>query len=202
MRFRLNALVSTSASLQNSDPVHATIPRWNGDAVGAIPSEPTACSNDATRVSGTLSTTRFCAIVVRSVPSPYSSAQSAIRRSSDGRRRPAATENRVGETGLPLRVNAHVVAEVLGRRVFLRDRGIERESEPMIQLREKPVSRPTLREEEILHASLGPAHAEYIRIAEDARDRFRDGDHLIPLDERVEADRHVGTGGEAATDSQ
>ena len=39
-------------------------------------------------------------------------------------------------------------------------------------------------------------------IAEDARDRFRDGDHLIPLDERVQADRHVRASGEAATDSQ
>ena len=67
---RAKPLVSVSASLQNSLPVQATVPRRNGEASRRSPAAAASRSSWAARAAGTFTTTRFCMVVARSSPEP------------------------------------------------------------------------------------------------------------------------------------
>ena len=76
-RSTARALVSTMASLQNSIPVQAIVPRRNSDGSASrscAASSPTSGSTDA---AGTSRISSFCSTVVRTRPEPYACASRA-----------------------------------------------------------------------------------------------------------------------------
>jgi len=94
-----------------------------------------------------------------------------------------------------------MVAKLLRRHEFLRDTGVERISEPSVDLRQEALGRPSLREEQYFMRALADSRGGYPSL-ERSRHRFRDGHHLIPVHERVEADREMRARREATANAK
>ena len=77
---RANPFVSARASLQNSVPVQATVPRRKAEPPVVRPAPLSARSSALSLPRGTLRTSRFCITVARSIPFPKRSAASATAR--------------------------------------------------------------------------------------------------------------------------
>jgi len=90
-----------------------------------------------------------------------------------------------------LRVDAHVIAvDVLGR---ILGRGLcQAEAEPTLELGLEALDRPAVAQEQELQARLLPILAEHAAVAEDLGDPADHRQHLVPADERVEAEGEVG----------
>lgn len=71
------ALVSTMASLQNSMPVQAMVPRRKVEGLALRSSASRDSTSESTRPSSTSRTIIFCSTVVRTRPEPCASARSA-----------------------------------------------------------------------------------------------------------------------------
>src|SRR5579883_1325455 len=97
---RAKDLVSVRASLQNSEPVQATVPRTKEEVSTGRPLAARSRTTELTQDSGMLIKRRFCIGVVRTWASPWRSVRSAARRSCAGVTRPRTTlapmENRPG----------------------------------------------------------------------------------------------------------
>ena len=76
-RSAARCLVSTIASLQNSIPVQAIVPRRNADGATSRSRVASSSASSVTRSSGTSRMSSFCWAVVRTRPDPYASARSA-----------------------------------------------------------------------------------------------------------------------------
>ena len=79
------------ASLQNSAPVQAIVPRTNGEASVRSPASRSSRATASAWRSGTCGISRFCMIVVRSSPAPKQSARFAAARSCADEMRPRST---------------------------------------------------------------------------------------------------------------
>ena len=88
----VRAFVSVSASEQNSVPVQAIAPRWNGFGSGVCFDRSGSANRSSKQDSGTSITSGFCRRVSLTSPDPYSSAKSASSMASSAVNRPTATE--------------------------------------------------------------------------------------------------------------
>ncbi len=107
----------------------------------------------------------------------------------------------VGKAGLLLRMNADVVAINIVRRMLF-DRGIELESDALLQFVEKALRRPSVTQEKKLQTRPLAMFAQNVGVAEQFGNALDDGQNLIPANKRIQSRAKIRLGRESARDSQ
>ena len=107
----------------------------------------------------------------------------------------------VGEAGLLLRMNADVIAvNIVGRMLF--DRGIELESDALLQFAEKTLGGPSMTQEEKFQAGALAMFAQNIGIAEQFGNALDHRQDLIPAHKCIQPRAEIRIGRKSAGDSQ
>ena len=115
----------------------------------------------------------------------------------------AAQHNRsdITKPGLLLRVNSDVIAINVVRRMFFGS-GIECEPDSLVQFGQKAFGRPSVAQEEELQTGAFAMLAQDLGIAEELGNALDHRHDLIPADERVQARAEIGFGGKPTGNSQ
>src|SRR5713101_7443118 len=170
---RAKPFVSVSASLQNSVPVQAMVPRQKGEPPSLSPAASISFASPAVRSWATFRIRRFFMLVVRS-----SHVGGTHPPTKDG-------ETGVGVAVLLLGMDAHVVAvHVVGG--IVGHRGLQAEADAALQLLQEALGRPAMGEEEELEPRLLTVLTQHVTISEDLRDSLDDEEDLDTVDEGVQ----------------
>src|ERR1700677_690415 len=98
-------------------------------------------------------------------------------------------------------MNADVIPKDIVRYLF-RNAGLDLKVEPRLKLFEERLSRPSLAQEQVLHARAIAAFAQALLIAKDLGDAARSPNRLVREKKRVESHGKMRIGGEPAAHAQ
>ena len=190
------------ASLQNSVPLQATVPRQKAEPPTFSPMASSSLRQRFGIDRGDVDDQQVLHVGGAQFAAGKTLGEIRGRLHLLGRNSPAQRHrSHIRQTGLLLRVNSDVIAiDVIRRMLF--DSRIELESDALLQFAEKTFGGPSMPQEEKFQPRSFAMFAQHVGIAEQLSNAFDHRQNLIPANKCVQARPKIGFGRKPAGDSQ